>query len=142
MLTGCQKKTEETASNTLFQLLPPESSGVHFINRITPDETTNILTYEYMYNGGGVGVGDFNNDGFEDVFLAGSQTEGKLYINKGKGSATSGFSFVDMTENSGITRDDDNWAFGVSVVDINQDGLQDIYISMGGPGSPNRFPNN
>jgi hypothetical protein len=141
ILIGCQKKQEETNQDGLFVLLPPDSSGVHFVNRITANETINILTYEYLYNGGGVGVGDFNNDGFQDVFFAGSQVPGKLYINKsGESAGKRSFNFEDMTEKSGITRDG-NWAFGVSVIDINQDGLQDIYVCMGGPGNINSFPN-
>ena len=142
ILMGCQEKQPKSGDNTLFALLPPDSSGVHFVNRITPDDTINILTYEYLYNGGGVGIGDFNKDGFQDFFIAGSQIPGKLYINNGVSSGgQTGFSFKDVTETSGITRDDENWIFGVSVVDINQDGLQDIYLSMGGPGNTNSFPN-
>ena len=139
--TGCAREEEETDPSALFQLLSSDASGIDFVNTITPDDTVNILTYEYLYNGGGVGVGDFNNDGFQDVFFAGSQVPGKLYINRGKRSgAADGFHFEDMTENAGLTRDE-NWAFGVSVADVNQDGFQDIYISMGGPGNLNSFPN-
>ncbi|MEO5600765.1 MAG: VCBS repeat-containing protein [Cyclobacteriaceae bacterium] len=136
--SACEKKKEQR-QDTLFVLLSPDASGVDFVNRITPDANTNILTYEYLYNGGGVGIGDFNNDGFQDIFLAGSQVPGKLYINKGA-TSKAGFSFEDITKSSGISPHE-NWAFGVSVVDINQDGLQDIYISMGGPGNTNNFPN-
>ncbi|HEU5147151.1 MAG TPA: VCBS repeat-containing protein, partial [Chryseosolibacter sp.] len=137
-VSACENQVEEKA-DTLFVLLPSDSSGVDFINQITPSDQVNILTYEYMYNGGGIGVGDFNNDGYQDLVLAGSQVPAKLYINKGK-SAKRGFSFEDKTATSGIGPHE-NWAFGVSVVDINQDGLQDIYFSMGGPGNKNRFPN-
>ena len=140
LLTGCSGDSEEADVKTLFVAQSPEESGVDFVNRVTPDDRINILTYEYLYNGGGVGVGDFNNDGFQDVFFAGSQIPGRLYINKREDRQGAGLSFIDMTENSGITRDN-NWAFGVSVVDINQDGWQDIYISMGGPGNMNSFPN-
>ena len=140
ILTSCTGDSEETELKTLFVEQSPEKCGVDFVNRVTPDDRINILTYEYLYNGGGVGIGDFNNDGFQDVFFAGSQIPGKLFVNKGAARQEAGFSFVDMTEKSGITRDN-NWAFGVSVVDINQDGWQDIYISMGGPGNMNSFPN-
>lgn len=141
LLLGCKEEPPKTGAGGLFHLLPSDSSGVTFINRITPDETINILTYEYLYNGGGVGIGDFNNDGYPDIFFAGSQIPGKLYINKGNRSPGGpGLYFDDMTEGSGLTRDK-NWAFGVSVADVNQDGLDDIYISMGGPGNMNSFPN-
>ena len=138
IVSACEKLPEQKA-DTLFVRLPPDSSGVDFVNKITPTDEVNILTYEYLYNGGGVGVADFNNDGYQDLVLAGSQVPAKLYINKGK-SAKPGFSFEDKTATSGIGPHE-NWAFGVSVVDINQDGLQDIYFSMGGPGPRNNFPN-
>jgi enediyne biosynthesis protein E4 len=138
---GCSSREHKVHKDTLFILLAPEQSGVQFVNRITPDDRINILTYEYLYNGAGVGIGDFNNDGFQDIFFAGSQVPPKLYMNKGKVSTgQGGFAFEDVTEGTGITGDE-NWAFGVSVVDINQDGFQDIYISMGGPGNMNNFPN-
>jgi len=139
IVAGCQKK-EAKPENTLFVLLPADSSGIDFINRITSDEITNILTYEYLYNGGGVGIGDFNNDGFQDVFLVGSQVPSKLYINKSDPAKHNGFHFEDVTETAGITIHE-GWAFGVSVVDVNQDGLQDIYVSMGGLTTTDRHPN-
>src|SRR5687767_2430920 len=137
-VSACEKQVEQK-SDTLFVRIPSDSSGVNFVNKITPTDEVNILTYEYLYNGGGVGVGDFNNDGYQDLVLAGSQVPAKLYINKGK-SSKPGFSFEDKTATSGIGPHE-NWAFGVSVVDINQDGLQDTYFSMGGPGPRNNFPN-
>jgi len=139
IVAGCQKK-QKRMENTLFVLLPPDSSGVDFINRITSDDVTNILTYEYLYNGGGVGIGDFNKDGFQDIFFVGSQVPSKLYINKGYPVGKSPFSFEDMTESSGITINE-GWAFGVCVVDVNQDGLQDIYVSIGGRTTTDRYPN-
>lgn len=140
VIAGCESYEKAMSSNALFKLLPADSTGIDFVNRIVPDDTINILTYEYLYNGGGVGVGDFNNDGFQDVFFAGSQAPHKLYVNKGKSAGQRTFSFEDVTRDSGITHDR-NWAFGVSVIDINQDGWQDIYVSVGGPGNMNRFPN-
>lgn len=141
MLCACERPAEKDHNrpDALFGLLPPDSSGIDFVNRIPSDETINILTYEYLYNGAGVGVADFNQDGFADIFLAGSRVPHKLYINK-VSNGRSSLSFEDVTSTSGITRDD-NWAFGVSVVDINQDSLPDIYVNMGGPGNMNSFPN-
>ncbi|HEX8037631.1 MAG TPA: VCBS repeat-containing protein, partial [Chryseosolibacter sp.] len=140
-IAGCRQAEIPVDYSTLFGLVPPDSSGIDFVNRISPDDTVNILTYEYLYNGAGVGVADFNGDGFQDIFLAGSQVPHKLYLNNGKqADGRTGFSFRDVTEDSGITRDG-NWAFGVSVVDINQDGWPDVYVCMGGPGNTNTFPN-
>lgn len=141
LISGCHQAERQVDYSTLFGLVPPDSCGINFANRIAPDDTVNILTYEYLYNGAGVGVADFDGDGFQDIFLAGSQVPHKLYLNNGKqADSRAGFSFRDVTEDSGITREG-NWAFGVSVVDINQDGWPDIYVCMGGPGNINRFPN-
>lgn len=140
IFAGCQSIIT-IKDNTLFVLLPPDSSGIEFINRITPDDATNIFTFEYLYHGGGVGIGDFNNDGFQDVFLVGSRVQCKLYINKGqKASGQASIQFEDVTAKSGLTAHKGQ-AFGVSVVDINQDGFQDIYLSLGGSTLKNFFPN-
>lgn len=137
--TACRRHEQKQRYDALFALLPADSSGVDFANRITADDTVNILTYEYLYNGAGVGVADFNRDSFPDIFFAGSQVPHRLYLNRGR-QQNSTFSFADVTQASGISRDQ-NWAFGVSVVDINQDEWPDIYICMGGPGNMNSFPN-
>src|SRR4051812_10367286 len=68
---------------TLFRLLPSEETGVTFMNQILENDTFNILTHEYIYNGGGVGVADFNNDGLQDLFFSGNIVPNKLYLNKG-----------------------------------------------------------
>jgi enediyne biosynthesis protein E4 len=141
IFSACGKAAREKKTDTLFTLLSADDSGLDFINQIPSDDSINILTYEYLYNGGGVGIGDFNNDGFQDIFFAGSHVPGRLYINEGESAAKDeAFQFDDVTGSSGIFSHE-NWAFGVSVVDINQDGLQDIYVSMGGPGNMNSFPN-
>ena len=77
-LIGCQKKPA-----TLFELLPSEKTGITFNNSIEANDTFNILTHEYIYNGGGVGIADFNNDGLPDIFFAGNVVSNKLYINQG-----------------------------------------------------------
>jgi hypothetical protein len=115
-ISACQQKKK-----TLFEKIDVKQSTIDFSNRITENDTMNILDYEYIYNGGGVGIGDFNNDGLEDVYFAGNQVESKLYLNKGD------FKFEDVTEIS-KTANADNWSSGVAVLDINADGKLDIYV--------------
>jgi hypothetical protein len=78
VLTGCRKESKET----LFELLPGDNTGVRFANQLKEDDNLNILTYEYFYNGGGVGAGDINNDGLTDLFFGGNMTDSRLYLNK------------------------------------------------------------
>lgn len=106
---------------TLFDQLSPKQTGIHFSNRILENDTFNILAYEYVYNGGGVGIGDFNNDGLEDVFFTGNNTGNRLYLNRGN------FKFEDITADAGVAAKD-RWNSGVAVVDINNDGLLDLYV--------------
>jgi hypothetical protein len=113
---ACAKKEQP-----LFEQLPPSETGIHFSNRITEDDTFNILSYEYVYNGGGVGIGDFNNDGLQDVFFTGNQVGNQLYLNTGD------FKFEDVTKAAGIAAKD-RWNAGVAVVDINNDGWLDLYV--------------
>ncbi|NJN27445.1 MAG: CRTAC1 family protein [Cyclobacteriaceae bacterium] len=105
----------------LFKLLPPEQTGISFQNDVMEDEYLNILSNEYLYNGAGVGVGDFNKDGLQDIFFSGSQVTNRLYLNKGT------FHFEDVTIESHIAGRD-RWSTGVAVVDINNDGWPDIYV--------------
>ena len=111
--------------NQLFNLIPSEVSEIAFINTIEETEELNYFTYPYLYMGGGTAIGDFNNDGLEDVFFTGNQVSNKLYLNKGN------LKFGDITENAGLTGDD-RWYTGVSLVDINADGWLDIYLSVAG----------
>lgn len=108
----------------MFERIPATESGISFRNTITEDETNNVLDYEYMYNGGGVAVADFNNDGKQDLYFTGNMVSNKLYLNEG------GLQFRDITDFSG-TGGSDKWYTGVSVVDINGDGWQDIYVCAG-----------
>ncbi len=105
----------------MFELLDSSKTGLFFSNKLTPTQQLNMFKYMYFYNGGGVGSGDFNNDGLIDVFFTANQGDNKLYINKG------GLNFADVTTEAKIPQDG-GWSTGVSVVDINNDGLLDIYI--------------
>ncbi len=123
---SCNQKTSSTSNQALFELLDTEQTGIHFTNEIQEDTRLNILSFEYFYNGAGVGVADFNQDSLPDLFFASNMGASKLYLNKGN------FKFEDITETSGIdTRG--KWASGVSIVDINQDGFPDIYLCFAGP---------
>ena len=122
---GCKNSSsKKNNSATLFESIDPAASGIKFTNKITTSDSLNLLTFEYIYIGGGVGIGDFNSDGLPDVFLVGNMVPSKLYINKGN------LQFQDVTIPSGIKVA--GWPFGVSIADINGDGLPDIYLSVGG----------
>lgn len=121
MITGCSAGKKDA----LFSGISPANSGIDFENTITETEHLNLLTNEYTYMGGGVGAGDFNNDGLQDLFFTANQTSNKLYLNEGS------FKFKDITIAAGLTTN--QWCTGVSVVDINNDGWQDIYVCVSGP---------
>ncbi|MEO5603940.1 MAG: VCBS repeat-containing protein [Cyclobacteriaceae bacterium] len=106
---------------TLFELLGSTETGITFNNEITENDTFNILTHEYIYNGGGVGIADFNNDGLQDIFFTGNLVGNKLYLNKGD------LEFRDVSENSGINISG-RWNSGVAIADINKDGWMDVYV--------------
>ena len=113
LLTACDKPQ--------FSQLPASQTGITFANRITETDSINILDYEYVYNGGGVGVADFNNDGLQDVYFSGNQVSNRLFLNQGD------FKFEDVTGKSGATGAG-KWCSGVALVDINADGWMDIYV--------------
>lgn len=110
--------------NTLFVLIDSNSSGLNFENSISSTDSLNILNYIYFFNGGGVGIGDINNDGLEDVFFAGNLVSSKLYLNLG------GLKFKDITIEAGVSTE--VWCTGISMIDINTDGYLDIYVSVAG----------
>ena len=128
-ISACQQSNKN--KNALFESLKPSDTGVLFANKITTSDSLNLLNFEYIYIGGGVGIGDFNADGFSDIFLTGNMVPSKLYLNKGS------LQFEDITKASGIKVK--GWAFGVSIADVNGDGLQDIYVSMGGNTSKGQY---
>lgn len=118
---GCNNSEEESSSESpLFTLLNASKSGIEFQNTITETDSLNILDYLYFYNGGGVALGDVNNDGWVDIYLTANQEANKLYLNKGN------LTFEDYTEKAGVAGKSD-WNTGVLMADINADGWLDIY---------------
>ncbi len=116
----------------LFSLLDGKQTHINFINRVDYTEDYNTYTYRNFYNGAGVGLGDFNNDGLTDIYFCGNLVDNKLYVNKGN------FVFEDITEKAGVACHD-VWSTGVSIADVNGDGWLDIYVCKSGrPGGTNR----
>ena len=120
---GCENETKTTSK--VFNRLDSQHSGVNFSNTLTETDSLNYLTYAYMYMGGGVSVGDINNDGLHDLFFTGNMVENKLYLNKGD------LKFEDISISAGVAGDD-RWYTGVTMADINDDGFLDIYCSVAG----------
>ena len=118
LLFSCSDKKIESP---FFESLSSKQTGIDFTNQLKPTPAFNLFSYMYYYNGAGVGAGDFNNDGLIDLFFAANQGENKLYVNKG------GLKFEDVTKAAAVPQDS-GWSTGVSVVDINNDGLLDIYV--------------
>jgi len=113
---GCGKEEGE-----LFMNKPSEETGITFKNTLTETEDQNILDYLYFYNGGGVSIGDINNDGLPDIFFSGNQVKNKLYLNMGS------LKFEDITEKAGV-EGKSTWNTGTVMADVNGDGLLDIYV--------------
>ncbi len=135
-LTTCFASCRSTPdSDPLFTKIGSDESGVLFSNQIQPfeGEKLNANTYDPMYNGAGIGVGDFNNDGWSDLFFAGNMVTSRLYLNRMRTTdpKSTAFRFEDVTEQAGLTTR--TWCTGVSVVDLDQDGWLDIYVSVAGP---------
>ncbi|SEG04201.1 VCBS repeat-containing protein [Algoriphagus boritolerans] len=112
-----------------FEKLPQKKTGINFKNQLKEDSKNNILRYEYFYNGGGVAVGDLNDDGLDDIFFTGNMTGNKLYKNLGA------LKFEELTKSAGV-EGKDTWTTGVSFADVSGDGLLDIYVCYSGKGSP------
>jgi len=121
LISGCNDNDQKKKVSALFEVLDAKRTGLSFENKLTITSDFNMFNYMYFYNGAGIGAGDFNNDGLADLFFASNQGRNTLYVNKGK------LFFSDVTAEANIP-DDKGWSTGVSVVDINNDGLLDIYI--------------
>jgi hypothetical protein len=118
-ITSCTSKN----NNTLFQLM--DNTGIRFVNEVNDQKKENSFLFRNFYNGGGVAIGDINNDGLADVFLTSNMGYNKLYLNKGN------FKFEDISKSAGII-EDDKWNTGVVFADINGDGWLDIYVCSSG----------
>jgi len=118
----------ERPRNTMFTALPASKTHIDFRNDIKEDENSNILTYEYLYNGGGVAVGDVNGDGLPDLYFTANSGPDKLYLNKGH------LQFEDITEKAGVAGRP-GWKTGAVMADVNGDGLPDIYVCHSGEGT-------
>ncbi len=120
--SGCDRGKSEPP---LFKLLSAGQTGITFANTITTDDSLNVQSDVYVYNGAGVAVGDIDNDGLPDIFFSGNMVSSRLYLNKGQ------MRFDDITEPARVGTH--RWATGASMVDINNDGYLDIYVSVSGP---------
>jgi len=109
---------------TLFQL--QNNTGITFENKVVNEKGFNIFNYRNFYNGGGVAIGDINNDGLDDVFFTANMSSNKLYLNKGN------FKFEDITNASHIQSNKNEWSTGVTMADINADGWLDIFVCNAG----------
>lgn len=128
LLASCTEK-EEVMEGKIFEMLPSTTTGIEFSNNLTESHALNYFTYSYLYMGGGVAAGDINNDGLVDLYFTGNQVSNKLYLNKGN------LHFEDITEKAGVGGDD-RWYTGVTMADVNDDGLLDIYCSVSGKFPP------
>lgn len=116
-----------------FSLMEEGHTGIEFNNQLTESDSVNFLTNQYIYIGSGVGIADFNQDGLQDIFFAGEQVSSRLYINRGD------FQFTDVTEAAGVQTS--RWCTGVSIVDINNDLLPDVYVSVSHAKDPSKRRN-
>lgn len=124
LIWGCSKTNEKSDR---FTPLSSRETGISFENTLKETEEWNVLSYEYFYNGGGVGIADFDKNGFVDIFFSGNMAPNQLYFNYGD------WNFEDVTEKTGLVQQKDKWYTGVSVADINGDGWLDLYLSCSGP---------
>jgi len=126
---SCSTKEENTKANSengpLFSLLSPKKTNVTFSNNLTEDNINNSFKYEYFYNGGGVSLGDINNDGLTDIYFTGNMVSDKLYLNKGN------LEFEDITSTA-IKTGTEGWHSGTTMADVNGDGFLDIYVCRAG----------
>lgn len=121
LIPGCTSESQFIPENPLFYKLDKSKTGVAFSNNVSPTQEFNIFTYRNFYNGGGVAVGDVNNDDLPDIYMVANQGANKLFLNQGD------FTFTDVTEQAGVAGTKP-WSTGVAMADVNGDGLLDIYV--------------
>ncbi|MBN8822027.1 MULTISPECIES: VCBS repeat-containing protein [unclassified Spirosoma] len=135
-LTSCKhsdsSNSAETDGSPLFTSLTPEQTGITFANNLTEGLNTNVLMYEYFYNGGGVAVGDLNGDGLDDIYFSGNMVPNQLYLNKGQ------MKFTDVTAAAGVAGREGPWRTGVSMADVNGDGRLDLFVCYSGSLPPQK----
>ena len=141
IFSGCQKSSDSDEKKTdrsqaaLFTLLSAEKTKIDFANTLTEGLNTNVLMYEYFYNGGGVATGDLNGDGLDDIYFTANMISNKLYLNKG------GMIFEDITAVAHAGGREKPWKTGVTMADVNGDGKLDIYVCYSGNVSPESLRN-
>lgn len=126
---SCDTNSRKKEEDTQFSALSHEQTGVSFENTLTENDSLNYFSYSYLYMGGGVSVGDINNDGLDDLFFTGNMVPNKLYLNQGD------LKFKDVTQDAGL-EGDERWFTGVTMADVNGDGFLDIYCSVAGKFTP------
>ena len=124
VLASCEQVTP-----TLFRKVPAGTSKLEFTNQVIEKDSLNLANNYYFYNGAGVTVCDFNNDGFQDIFMGGNHVPSRLFLNSGN------LEFRDITEDAGLLNP--SWVSGSTFVDINADGLQDLFVCTVGKDEPN-----
>src|SRR3982751_1031165 len=118
-----------STKESLFEKIEPSHSGIEFNNKIVENDFVNPLSVTNIYNGGGVGIGDFNNDGLQDIYFTGNLVPNQLYLNKGE------MKFQEVTKEAGV-EGKGKWCRGVAVIDINNDGWKDLYVCASMAGDP------
>lgn len=136
LISACGEKVAKESDNakSLFVRLSPEETGIDFVNQIEDQKNFNIFKYRNFYNGGGVAIGDINNDGLPDIFMSANMQKDRLFLNKGN------FQFEDITDKAGVGGDKP-WSTGALMADVNDDGLLDIYVSNAGNMEGNNHDN-
>ena len=130
VFTGCKNEKDKP----LFTEMSETYTGINFKNTLFEDGPLNVANYIYFYNGGGVAIGDINNDGLQDILFTGNMVRNRLYLNKGN------FKFEDITERSGIDKMQ-GWCTGATMADVNGDGKLDIYICRSADINPDKRKN-